>query len=100
MFVHFRIDEDHSRVLRPLALVLIESRVTLLFPKENVDLYTALTEGIFMPSTDDNLRIRLAILRDVTEACRFCRARGLQLIDPRVSNVLVRQNYNQKCISF
>lgn len=92
MFVHFRIDKAPPYILRPLALVLIDSQITLLLPKEDTDLYTALNQGRFKTLADENLRMRWVILKDVIEACWFCRQQGLQFIDPRATNVLVRES--------
>ncbi|XP_031573993.1 uncharacterized protein LOC116307815 [Actinia tenebrosa] len=91
-----RIDESPPCVLRPLSLVLIDSQMTLLLPKEDTDLYTALNQDRFKTLTNENLKIRWAILKDLIEACMFCREQGLQLIDPRPTNVLLDQHNKAK----
>ncbi|KAK3712990.1 hypothetical protein QZH41_014112 [Actinostola sp. cb2023] len=83
------IDEEHPNVMRLVSLVLIDNEITLLLPRLHTDLYTALSDGSIKTLSRDNVETRLIILKQMAGACKFCREKGLQLIDPRITNVLL-----------
>ena len=81
-----RLDDPHPNVLQPLSLVLVDHRITILLPRLHTDLYTALDSGKLKHLP---LKNRLLIMKQMVDACKHCRHNGLQLFDPRITNVLV-----------
>ncbi|XP_032222785.1 dual serine/threonine and tyrosine protein kinase isoform X2 [Nematostella vectensis] len=83
-------DADQHGILRPSSIVLVDvSILTLLLPACTTDLYTALSGSAYhMP-----MSVRISLLLQITEACLYCRAKNVHLIDPRLTNVKLDGDY-------
>ena len=82
-----RIQDDLGTVLKPVSLLLDErNKVTVLFPRMNIDLFDRLER---CPEDPVQFLDGLRIVQQITDALENCWSRGLHHIDLRITNVLV-----------
>jgi len=93
--VFYRSQDDLGTVLKPVSLLLDErNKVTVLFPRMNIDLFDRLERCSEVPvQILDGLRI----VQQMTDALENCWIRGLHHVDLRITNVLVRPVSFRKC---
>lgn len=87
-FVICRIPDDLRTVLKPVSLILDKSnRITVLFPRMNIDVYDRLTK---CPDVPIQMLDGLRVVQQMCDALENCWERGLYHVDLRITNVLVR----------